>query len=578
MDDRVSRLEARVEALLERVQALERRLGAFEAQGAAAGAARRPEAVPASADDRLQPLFPGGVDATRVLTLVGRTLLVLAGAFFLRALTEAGTLTPPVGVAIGLAYSLVWLVAADRAATRHLRLSTMFHGFAFSSIALPLLVEATSRFKLFEAKTSAACVAAFAALSLFVAVRRRLQDLAWITSLGVLVAAIALCFTTGHLAPYAAVLVLLGGATLWLGYVLDWFYLRWPVAIVTNLLVLVLGGRALGHGGIDSPTGALAVQILLLATYLGSVATRTLLLDRDVVPFEVAQSVAVIVFGLGGAAWVTSRSGSGGPVLGVASLLLGAGCYAVAVAFIGRRAGRLKNFYFYTSAALVFAVTGTALLLPPRLLALILTGLALFALAVGRRSARKTFNVHGTIYLLAAAIVSGLVLHEAHGLGLPLAPAHDLPWARLVVLAGCIVGVFLLSAGKGSETAPPLSRVPRLLLLVLAVTGVAGVLADVLTPFVSGLLGGASAGAAVAVRTVLLVLATLGLAWAAGRRGFVEGSWLVYPLLVVVGIQILSHGLRTSRPVTLFLTFGAYGAALILAPRWRKRAAKHSPN
>jgi hypothetical protein len=304
------------------------------------------------------------------------------------------------------------------------------------------------------------------------------------------------------------------------------------------------------------------------------VATRTLFLDRDVVPFEVAQSIAAIVIGLGGAAYVTRVSGIGGPVLGVAALLLGAGCYAVAVAFVARRADRQKNFYLYTSAALVFAMTGAGLLLPPRSLALAWTAFALVASWAGRRSGRATFLVHGATYLVAAAIASGLVLHEAHGLGLPVAPAHDLPLVRLVVLAACVLGVVLLSPSVAWHPSRRLARVPRLLLLVLVVTGVVGVAADALAPVLAGALGGeASAGAMATVRTALLVLATLGLAWAGGARNFVEGAWLVYPLLVVTGMKFVAHDLRASRPATLFVAFALYGAALILAPRLRKRAS-----
>jgi uncharacterized membrane protein len=48
------------------------------------------------------------------LALVGRTLIVLGGAFLLRAITESGVVSPSVGVSLGLAYAVTWLLARIR--------------------------------------------------------------------------------------------------------------------------------------------------------------------------------------------------------------------------------------------------------------------------------------------------------------------------------------------------------------------------------------------------------------------------------------------------------------------------------
>jgi hypothetical protein len=425
---------------------------------------------------------------------------------------------------------------------------------------------------------SALALGGGAALGLGVAAHRRQQGLAWIVASAAVLGAVSLVLVTGRIAPYAAVLVLLGGATLWMGYLFDWFALRWPVAFVLDILVLVLGVRSTAQGAADTPAAALAVQILLLATYLGSAAARTLFRNRDVVPFEVVQSVAAIVIGLGGAAFVTRTSGMGGPVLGIASVVLGAGCYAVAVAFVERRQGRRKNFYFYTSAALVFVLFGAALLLRPEPLALVWVGCGLLAMWAGRRSGRATFHAHGVAYILAAAIVSGLVLHEAHGLGLPVHAGDGLRGTRLAVLAACIVGAVLSAPSARWRPSHTVQRLPRLALLVLAVTGIAGVLADTLIPVMTRLVGAeASGGAMATLRTALLVLATVALAWMAGARACVEAGWLVYPFLVVIGMKFLAHDLRASRPATLFLAFAFYGVALIVAPRLRRRAPAVPP-
>jgi hypothetical protein len=473
-----------------------------------------------------------------------------------------------------MAYAVVWLLAADRAAGARRGASASMHVASFALIALPLLLEATARFELLDPWQSATALGGGAALGLGVAAHRRQQGLAWIVTPAAVLCAVSMVIITGRIAPYAAVLVLLGGATLWMGYLFDWFALRWPVAFVIDLLVLVLGVRSTAQGAADTPVAALGVQILLLATYLGSAAARTLFRNRDVVPFEVVQSVAAIVIGLGGAAFVTRTTGMGGPVLGIASLLLGVGCYAVAVAFVERRQGRRKNFYFYTSAALVFVLFGAALLLSPEPLALAWVAGALLALWAGRRSGRATFHAHGVAYVIAAAIVSGLVLHEAHGLGLPVSAGDGLRGIRLAVLAACIAGAVLAAPGARWRPSHALQRLPRLVLLVLAVTGIAGVLADALMPVMTRLVGVEATGGAMATLcTALLVLATVALAWLAGARAGVEAGWLVHPFLIVIGIKFLAHDLRASRPATLFLAFAFYGVALIVAPRLRRRGS-----
>jgi hypothetical protein len=87
----------------------------------------------------------------------------------------------------------------------------------------------------------------------------------------------------------------------------------------------------------------------------------------------------------------------------------------------------------------------------------------------------------------------------------------------------------------------------------------------------------AGAGIIATLRTAALVVATLALAAAARSPRVPEAGWLVYPLLVVTGVKFLFEDFQASRPATLFLAFALYGAALILAPRLRRRTAGDAP-
>ncbi len=573
MDERLSRLEAQLEGLASRVDALERRLSALET-GALAGSTPR-QGVPVAGEvDALERLASLRVsDLGGFVALVGRTLLVLAGAYLLRALTDSGRLATGDGLLLGLGFALCWIVMADQAGAHGRGLSAAFHGVAFALIAFPLLYEATIRFQFLNAATGAVGLGVSATVALAVAARRRLQGVAWVATLGALATAGGLMLASAELGPVALVLVWLGGATLWLGEWLGWTVLGWPAALAADLTVLVLSGRAVAPDVADRPAVALAAEIGLLVAYLGSVAVRTLLLRREVLPFEVAQCGAAIAVGLGGAAYVTSHTGGGMLPLGGSALVLAAACFAVAAVLVERRQGRGRNDTFYAWAGLVFALAGWALTLPGTALGPVYAALGAASAWAGRRWARFVLQVHGAVYLMAAAVAAGLLVHIGYGLGLPLEAAQAPSAAMLGVLALCVFALGGLSPAGAEGPIRPGARVPRLIGLVLALGGLLGMAAAYLGPVIADAATPAVRGGMVAtLRTGLLVTAVLGLGWATRTLGFVEGAWLVYPLLVLAGLKFVVEDFRAGQPATLFVGFAVYGLALILGPRLCRRS------
>jgi hypothetical protein len=570
MEDR-SLLEARLADLADVVARLEARVAALERAGSqgrrsAAQAALDRSATPSRAS---QGAFDTG-EATRVLSLGGRTLLVLAGAFVLRAVTDSGSIPSWMGVGLGFVYAGAWMVMADRAGKAGQTLSAAFHAVSVVIIGFPLLIEGTNRFKLFSPVGSAAVLTALTAAALLLATRRGLPSLAWVVSLGGTATALWLMATSKVLVPGALYLVALGTAAVWIGYVRDWTGIRWPVALVADVMVLLVAVKAGDRMTNEGPGAALLVQAVLVALYLGSFATRTLYMGRKVVPFEMVQAAAVITVGIGGAVWVATRSGFGQAGFGVGSIIFGVASYALAFAFVERRQKIRENFYFYTSIALVFLLSGTGLLLGEPARSIVWGALAVLFAWLAIRQKSRTLSTHAAVYAVAAAAGSGLVARSISTLFVGGEVGWRPSFATTAVLLAIAASAWL--AGRAPRSTA-LERIPPVAVYLVLAIGVSGTLVAWLAPAVAGVGPGASAGALATLRKVVLVAAVLATAWMGGTPGHAEAGWLAYPLLGFIGIKMLLEDLPRGRPVTLILSFAFYGLALILVPRIRARAA-----
>jgi hypothetical protein len=572
VSDRLAEVEAKLAELTGSLREVERRLAALEKARAAParreGAPVRAATATPAAEEPLDT-----ADITRGLSLGGRTLLVLAGAFVLRALTDSGTLPTWLGVGLGFLYAGTWIAMAERAGRSGQTWSAGFHGIAAVAIGFPLLFEASGRFKLLSPWPAAVALTLLTGVALLVASRRRLHGLAWLVSLGGLPTAAALMIASGRMAPAALYLVLLGAATLWLGYVRGWTALRWPVALFADVVLALVAFRAVEPQVAEGPRTALLLLFVLVAAYLGSIATRTLLLDRAVVPFEVVQTALGALVGLGGAVYVASRSGMGSGGFGALAALMGVAGYGVAFTFVARRQKGRENFYFYGAVGLVFALAGTALLLPAGLVGLAWGLFGLAAAAAARRQRSLTLAAHAAIYGVAAGAASGLLSHALRA----TFESPVLPWPALPFGAVAVV-VTLAGAAWLCATAAPrarvLERLPQLALVAALAGAAAGLLIGWLVAPLAGAPGPqASLGVVAAVRTAVLSAGAILLAWAGRRAPWVEAGWLAYPVLATTGLKLLVEDLRAGSPATLVLSFALFGAALILVPRLRARLA-----
>ncbi|MGE5814831.1 MAG: hypothetical protein ACM36C_10125 [Acidobacteriota bacterium] len=568
-DENVSQLAGEMRNLRQAMTAMERRVAALE--GMLAMVARvdatsfggtAPDAAVAEKNTRPA---ESGLTLQGVVALVGRTLLVLGGAYFLRALTESQVLPALAGVAAGLVYAAMWMMASARARDET---SATFHALASTLITIPMLWEASFRFGVTPAPIGAALLGGFASAGFVVAAGRRAEHLAWITGLSAAVGAVVLGIATKGFVSYSVLLIFLGIAALWLGYGFQWILLRWPIALLAAGMVSGVTYRA--SVGLDT-LAAFGVQLLLFTAYLGSFAARTLFLNRSVIPFEVFQSIAVIVVGFGGAVYLTSVTGANVSTLGMLALAFGVSGYGVAFAFVERNRPA-RNFFFYASLALTFVVVGAPLTIGQTGAALTYAALAAASAIAARTFSRWTLALHCTAYLMAAAIASGLLGVATTGMVGTAGGAWPAITMVQVVAFVAMAACTLWPLPRTTIAIQAVERLPRLVLVALMTWTACGALVAAIGPSVVPHVGGGlDAGPLAALRTTVVAAAAFLLARVRFDERFAAGATLVYPLLVLLGAKVLMEDLLRGRPSTLFVALAVYGAALIVVPRMMRQ-------
>jgi hypothetical protein len=574
MADRLEELQSAVQELASRLRCLEARVGELEGRRPAPHAAT----VAVGAEDG--PPQTGEVALPqRTVALLGKTLLVLAGAYVARALTDGRVVPPGVGIALGLAYAVFWQLRADREARRGRRESATFLAVTSGVVAFPLLWETTARFSLLGPRAACAALVAFFALGLGVAWRRELAVAGGaLTALALATAAALLVATRDLLAGFAALLAI-AAALEWVAYRERWLALRWSAAVALDAVALLLVAVVTRPQGLPpgyvplAPEAAAAALLALPALYVAGLAARTLRRERPVTFFEAAQGSLAVLLGFGGASRILATRGDSPLGLGVLALLLGALCYGAAFAFAERRAGQGRNFYFYSTAGGLLTLAGTNVVAFGQALPFVLGGLGLLAALFGRRFGRMTLRVHSALYLAAGALETGLAVDCARAVAGQ--STDGLPAAAWVAALAAAAGWAALATDPAAPRSG-LARAPQLLLAVLVVLalGKAGQLAlwAALGPRLA-----ADPGVAAVLRTAVLAALALGLAAAARRGSWPELGWLVYPLVALGGAKLLLQDLREGRPATLVLSLALYGAVLVLAPRLVKAVDSARP-
>ena len=565
MNDRLERLEMAVAALEDAVARQGRRIAALEGGDLLAGPASGDPDVGGvdSADHPLRQLnWPSAV-VKGTPSLIGRSLLILAGGFLLRALTESGAVGTGTGVALGLGYGVSWIVAAARAARRDARVSAGFYAACAALIANPLIFEAATEFDVLTPVEGALTLSLITAIGLVAAARWRLPEAAWVFAVGAMIAGAAIAVVRPPGEAATAVVVALGLAVVWMPGLLGWESLRWLTALGADVGVLRLAAMATAAGGpagfVPPHTEVVAIlQGVLLFGYVGALVTRALNGRRKLRTFDIVQMAMAWAIGWGGAVRLAKFNGVGTAGLAALALVVGVLAYAGAFSIVERRQGRGRSYLFLTSLGLVLVLLGVPGLFGAKSSVVWALG-ALVAAAIGSRFDRLSLRAHAAFLLVAAWVQSGLAAEIIRDLAGKSVIEGAPGWSVIAVVLLTVgsTAVILLTRRSVSHHWAP--RVPLTTMLVMS-----GAVAAATAVWV---VGKATPSSTQWMGTVALSAVALAMAGVASFWRVREAAWVVYPLLAVTGLRVLLSDLGSDRTIVLVVALAAYGAALILSPR-----------
>ena len=570
-------LQPEWEALVEEVRDLRTRVARMEA----AIGMTAPAAAVTTPPDTPSPQVPGILESpTSLLPVLGRALLGLAGAYLLRALTEAETFTPRMGVAIGLVYAMLWLVWAARTPPGR-RVETALHGLTSVLVLSPLLFEATARFHAISTWTAGAILLTFTLFGLAVSWRKDLLIVATFATVAGLGTSAILLLATRDVLPFTFVILAIALAMEVSACLNHWLSGRWLAAAAADLAVLLATWLVTMEHGVPEgyapiPHAALlGAQVALLAIYLASTIVRTLLRGFTFTWFETAQCAAAFVISVGGGLQLTSTAPHVAPALALLALVCAGACYLVSFLMLDRGGEHGRNFHTYSTFGILLAVAGSRILLSGAAAAVAWSVLAVAAIWVGGIFLRLTLKVHGCIFLLLALTASS-AFEQAAGLLLgSRAWPGGAPWA---IWSGALTASLCYAIGtrQGAAVTPSWSsRTLRILVAGTAVCLVGGIAAGLLTSGYHAIFGAEATHAYCAtLRTFVLSSAALLLVWAGGRWERPEFSRLVYPVMALGAYRMVGVDLQQDRTTALFLSLLLYGGALILLPKLMRARAE----
>lgn len=546
-------LETRIEQLDSRLLALESRLARIEHSGAAPlPATEIPPAQPLAAAPLMIP------DTRADIALAGRSLLGLGGAYLLRALTESGAIPHLAGLVLGLAYAALWIYFAFRQSWRHDAHAATASSMVAALVAYPLIWEATARFGTFTIETACFLMLALSTALLAVAWRHDFATAAWIATIGSIVCAAGLALAAQDVSVPLLAFSIFGALTWHIASAKHWF-VRWPALVPAWIAAVALQLTTAVNRGRDAMDFAAVALLISAFAYLGAIAAKNLIARDDITWYDVAQAFGTIAFVLSGAAWIGALSHSLLLPIMMAIATVAAGAYFTA---LRQTPADIVAPHYFGALAVACTVFATVMVATPTVAGMVWIAFATICIFAARALRTSQFVAHAVVYSIAGAIATGL-LGGAVGAITGMGKRPPIALAPGVATAG--IAVAAITALLVRENASKTWRIGRLVLFTLAaLVVIAGATLIILR------VGGTDAAASAAVRSAVIAIAAVSLAFLTRLPLFSFASILVYPVLGVGAAKFVIDDFMNGRAVTLFVSLAVYGCALLVLAKMRR--------
>jgi hypothetical protein len=268
----------------------------------------------------------------------------------------------------------------------------------------------------------------------------------------------------------------------------------------------------------------------------------------------------------------------GAPPLGVFCLLSAVVLYWAALVRFPPVAFA-RNHHVYASLGLALMLAGSVLLLPRSAAAVLWCGLSVAAMFTSARTARSTLAIHGAVYLVAGATISGLLNYCRLAMTGAVPPGEPSPVSWILAAAAALAYLACSSAPTGRWT--------RLLAASLVALAVSAFLVAFIAHFAAA---GPNAPWLPTVRTLVVCGVALSLAVAstrfrpaftydaegpelsvdehgALRSRRIELTWISYAAMALLAVKIFVEDFHDSPPAALAVSLLCYGGVLIFGPR-----------
>ena len=519
---------------------------------------RRSAAPAAVADERLSASVTGGM-----FQLLGKAMLGIAGAYVLRAVAASSSLPENAVAAVAIAYALGWLVWASRVKSGEWLAGTTY-ACTSALILAPMLWELTLRFHVLPATVSAAVVCGFVVAASALAWKRDFAPVLWVANFTAVAIALALGIATHQILPFIAVLLLMvliseyaagrdreSGVRVLVVLAAD--------AAIWALLYIYSGPESARAEYPALSSAALLAPGLALFLIVGfSLIYRTVLKRKTISVFETIETM--IAFLLAACSLIYFGPPASAIVLGVFCVVLSAAGYAVAILYFDHAQER-RNYLVFASWSAALLLAGSLMCLPQGWQPAWLGAAAIAATFASTRLQRFALELHGVVFLLAAAWVSGLLNEIVDAL------AGTVPGATgMSVGAVSFAAVLCYAAIKPCEEKTWPRQLLSLVFAALAIAALAALTVQGLA-WLTALKVVPGAHHLAFIRTFTACVAAIALAYSGAHWRRMELTRIGYAALALLAVKLVAEDLRIGHLGYIAGSIFLFAITLIVVPR-----------